>query len=329
MIVRTDSHIVLVIRHETERRLQNLVLTIENIKIEMMIGNAPAKDTISYVGIMFCRIETYAIVRTTCLLLPVNAEVIAPCILCRHHVDHSAAREPSECRILLQILRLMIRRNRKRFILAKRKLDARPHRITLAIVLHRCPIVIVKKRGGLVLSIEEVHVRPASEIARSITNVVVILAAALIEPRAFRHQFDARLMRHLRDDIDDAADGVRAVACRARAANDLDVVDVVDAETVCLVRRAVELAKTACKPPAIDQDQCVASLRAANRDRLAPHVVRTHLDALLGSQRVGERARPLAVEILSRDDGLRLRLLLEKFLLIVRLDIDGVRRHTF
>ena len=107
------------------------------------------------------------------------------------------------------------------------------------------------------------------------------------------------------------------------------MVDVVDTETVCLVRRAVILAKTARKPPAVDKDQRVASFRAANRDRLAPHVVRAHLDALLGSQRVGECARPFAVEILTRDDGLRLRLLLEKFLLIIRLDIDGFRRHTF
>ena len=136
-------------------------------------------------------------------------------------------------------------------------------------------------------------------------------------------------MRHLRDDVDDAADGVGAIACRARAADNLDVIDIVDTDAVCLVRRTVILAEAACKAPAVDKNQRVASLRAANRDRLAPHVVRAHLNVLLGSQRVGERARPLAVEILSRDDGLRLRFLLEKFLLIVRLDINSFRRHTF
>ena len=78
MIFRTDGHIMLVMRHQSDRRLQDIVLAIEIIKIEMTIRYSFAENMIIYVRVMFGLIEAHAIVCKACLLLPVNAEIVAP-----------------------------------------------------------------------------------------------------------------------------------------------------------------------------------------------------------------------------------------------------------
>ena len=69
---------MLVMRHQSDRRLQDIVLAIEIIEIEMTIRYSFAENMIIYVRVMFGLIEAHAIVCKACLLLPVNAEIVAP-----------------------------------------------------------------------------------------------------------------------------------------------------------------------------------------------------------------------------------------------------------
>ena len=215
MIVCTDSDIVLVMCHHTDRCLDHIVLAIEIIEIEMTIRYPFAKNMIVHVGIMLCLIEAHAVVRMTRLLLPVNAEIIAPCVLRRRHSDPFSCRKFSERRILFQILRLAICREGEGFIFAECKFGAQAHRIALAVVLHRCAVIVVEEGSGLAPAIGEVHVRAAAEVARRVADAVVILAAARLDQRSLGRQANALLMGDLRDDVDDAADGIRPIACRA------------------------------------------------------------------------------------------------------------------
>lgn len=151
---------------------------------------------------------------------------------------------------------------------------------------------------------------------------MVVLAAALADPRAFERDASALLVRDLRDDIEHAANGVRTIARRARTPDDLDMVDVIHADPVHLVRCAVEFTETACKSAPVDENQRMTRFCTAKSDSLPSHVVAPHLDVLLSGKRVGERTRPFAVEILTGDDGLSLGFLSKQLFVIVCFDAD-------
>ena len=129
-------------------------------------------------------------------------------------------------------------------------------------------------------------------------------------------------MRDLRDDVDNTADGICTVACRARAADNLDVIHVVETKAVHLVRCTVELAQSSCESAPVDEDKRVARLGSADADGLAPHVVRAHLDVLLRRECVRERTCPLAVKIGTGDDRLCLGSFLEHLFIEVHLHVD-------
>ena len=78
-------------------------------------------------------------------------------------------------------------------------------------------------------------------------------------------ELHARLMlRLLRDDVDDAADGVRAVLRARCALDDLNALDVLRAETHDFVRRARIFRKISQDGLSVHEDQRVARLCAAN-----------------------------------------------------------------
>ena len=157
---------------------------------------------------------------------------------------------------------------------------------------------------------------------------MVILAAALADPRTFHPYRPAPFVGNFRDDIDDPADGIGAVARRPRTANDLNMVDIIEADTIRLVGGAVEFAQSPRQTAAVNKDQGVAGIRAADRNRLTPHIIRAHLNILFGGQRVRKRPCALAVDVLPRDKRLRLRRFFEHFLLINRFDVNRFRRHS-
>ena len=91
VIVRADGHIVLVVRHYTDRCLHDIIYAIKVIEVHMTVGDTRlAKDIIIHIGIVFRLIEAHVIVRAACLLLPIDAEIIAPCILIGNHIYDSA-----------------------------------------------------------------------------------------------------------------------------------------------------------------------------------------------------------------------------------------------
>ena len=214
VIVGSDGDIVLVMRHHTDRCLHDIIHAIEVVKVEMTVGEPPSKDIIIYIGVMLRLVEAHVVVRAACLLLPVDAEVIAPCIFCCNHSDGLAAAESAKRCILLQVLRLTICRDGDCLVLADRKLGTCTHRVAVAIVLHGRAISVVEERSGLAPSIGEVHIRSAAEVACGESDAVVVLMPLYVDPRALGRQTHAPAMGDLRDDVDDAADGICTVACR-------------------------------------------------------------------------------------------------------------------
>ena len=99
---------------------------------------------------------------------------------------------------------------------------------------------------------------------------------------------------------------------------------VIETKAVYLVRRAVELAETTCEPAPVDEDERVARVGAADADGLASHIVRAHLDVLFCCKCIGEGSCPLAVEIGTGDDGLRLWFFLEHFLIDIRSHVNVI-----
>ena len=318
MIVCTESHVVLIMRHNPRRRLQDIIHAIEIIKVEMAVGNAGlAEDIIIHIGIMFRLIGAYTVIHAIGLLFPVDTEVIAPCVFKCFHIYDSAQRS-----ILLQVLRLPISRNCQSFIFANVELDACAHRITLAVVLHGRAVLIVKIRRSLAPAIGEVHIGAAAKIAGRVADTVVVLAAARIDPRALGCETNSPFVRDLRDDVDDAADGIRAIACCTRTADDLDVINVIESDAVDFICRTIIFAQPSRKSAAIDKNEGVTRFCAADADSLAAHVVRSHLDVLFCSERVRECACPLAVKVGAGDDRLRLGRFLEHLFIKVRFHVN-------
>ena len=137
------------------------------------------------------------------------------------------------------------------------------------------------------------------------------------------------LRRRLRDDVDDAADGVGAVLRARRAADDLDALDVLRAEPLQLVARARILGEVAHDGLTVDENQSMARLRAANRERDAPHSIDAARHACLVEDDVLDRLRLLLLDVLFRDDRRRLRLVLRILFRGVRFDVNGSRLNVY
>ena len=182
MIVSPDGDIVLVMRHHPDGCLHDIIHAIEVVEVEMSVGHTVAENVIVHVGVMLRLIETHAIVRAARLLLPVDAEIIAPCIFCCNHSDGLAATEPAEYSILLQVLRLTICRDGDCLVLADCKLGTCTHRVAVPIVLHGRAISVVEERSGLAPSIGEVHIRSAAEVACGESDAVVVLVPLYVDP---------------------------------------------------------------------------------------------------------------------------------------------------
>ena len=94
-----------------------------------------------------------------------------------------------------------------------------------------------------------------------IGKYVIVVGAA----HALDVELHARLMLRLfRDDVDDAADGVRAVFRARCALDDLDALDVLRAEAHDLIRRARIFRKISQDRLSVHEDQCVARLCATD-----------------------------------------------------------------
>ena len=69
-------------------------------------------------------------------------------------------------------------------------------------------------------------------------------------------------------------------------------------------------------------------IRAADADGLSPHIVRAHLDALLGRECIGQCSCALPVEIVTGDDRLRFRGFLQHLLVEIHIHMDIVSRYV-
>ena len=104
-----------------------------------------------------------------------------------------------------------------------------------------------------------------------------------------------------REDLDHAADGVRAVQARERPTHDLDALDAVERDVVPAGRaqrgRAVA--------HAVDQQQRVAALEPAqrHRGRLAQPAVAPELQPALAGQQLGQRAARSRLDARAVDDA--------------------------
>ena len=110
----------------------------------------------------------------------------------------------------------------------------------------------------------ELHLAHGTRISAE-ENVAVGEDGIHFRRAAFYVEFHGRrLCCLLRDDVDDTADGVRAVLRACRALDDLDALDVLCAETHDFVRRAIILREVAHDRLTVYEDQRVARLCAAD-----------------------------------------------------------------
>ena len=128
-------------------------------------------------------------------------------------------------------------------------------------------------------------------------------------------QLDGRVLHALLcDDVDDAANGVRAVLGARRTANDLDALDVFRADAQKLVAVAIVLRLAAQDALPVDHQQRMARVAAADRHADVAHRVDGARDADLVEDYILDRLRLLSRDVLLRDDRCRLRLVLRLFL---------------
>src|SRR5262249_14084777 len=113
------------------------------------------------------------------------------------------------------------------------------------------------------------------------------------------------------EDLDDAADGVRAVQARARTAHDLDPIDLIDWQ-VLKRRRARRYPADA---ETVDEHQRLVGLGAAyeNRADLAEPAGIGYLDTRKAIEQVLNRTRLQALDIIARDHGDRGQRLVDRF----------------
>ena len=102
------------------------------------------------------------------------------------------------------------------------------------------------------------------------------------------------------------------------------MIHIVETEAIDLVRCAVELAQSSCESASIDENERVTRIRAADADGLSSHIVRAHLDALLGRERIGQCSSALPVEIVTGDNRLRFRGFLQHLLIEIYIHMDIV-----
>ena len=139
-------------------------------------------------------------------------------------------------------------------------------------------------------------------------------------------QLDGRVLHALLcDDVDDAANGVRAVLGARRAANDFDALDVLRADAQKLVAVAVVLRLAAQDALTVHHQQRMARVAATDRHADVAHRVDRARDADLVEDHIFDGLRLLPRDILLRDDRRRLRLVLRLFLCRICLNVYGIR----
>ena len=132
----------------------------------------------------------------------------------------------------------------------------------------------------------------------------------------------------LRDDVDDAADRVRAVLRARRAADDLDALDVFRADAQEFVAVAVVLRLAADDALPVDQDECVTRIRAANRYADVAHRIDRARDADFVEDHILDGLRLFARDVFLRDDRRRLGFVFRLFFRGVSLHMNISRRKT-
>ena len=133
------------------------------------------------------------------------------------------------------------------------------------------------------------------------------------------------LARLLRDDVDDAADRIRAVLCARRALYDLNALNVLRAEAHDLVRCTVILCKISHDGLTIDEDERMARLRTADGDADAAHRVHCTRDTRLAEDDLLNGLRLFLLNVLLCDDGLLLGFVLRLFLCGIRFHVNVCR----
>ena len=129
----------------------------------------------------------------------------------------------------------------------------------------------------------------------------------------------------LRDDIDDAADGISAVLRARRPANDLDAFDILRAEPHHFVACAAILRHITENRMSVHHDQRMPRLRAADRHADIPHRIDRARHADLAEDNVLDRLGLLLLNVLPGDNRRALTFVLGLFLGRVDLN-DNVSR---
>ena len=151
------------------------------------------------------------------------------------------------------------------------------------------------------------------------------VAVSLCAP-PLKVQLQSRLLRRLlRNDIDDTADGIRAILRTRRATDDLDACNVLRPKTLQLITRTRILCKIAHHGLTVNQDERMARLSSTNGDGHAPHRVDISCHARLVKDNILNRFRLLLRDVLRRDNRRGLRFILRIFLcgIYIYLNICG------
>ena len=153
------------------------------------------------------------------------------------------------------------------------------------------------------VTVEPLAVAPIVEVLADAPPVADAAEGALLGAAASGREAALRLSRALRDDVDHAVDGVGAPERAARAADDLDAVDVLEERVLDLPVGAGEQRIVDAAP--VDQHEHrprQAAGEASHADRPLVGVDSCHLDAGGEPQRVGERPGPRAPDLVLGDD---------------------------
>ena len=146
--------------------------------------------------------------------------------------------------------------------------------------------------------------------------------SAVLCPQAFHIERKCRFLAcGLRDDIDDAADGISAVLRARRPANDLDAFDILRAEPHHFVACAAILRHITENRMSVYHDQRMPRLRAADRHADIPHRIDRARHADLAEDDVLDRLRLLLRNIVCRNDRRRLRFVFRLFFCNIRFNI--------
>ena len=139
--------------------------------------------------------------------------------------------------------------------------------------------------------------RPFSDVSRVEADALITLSGRPVEG-----QRSLCLSRALADDVDDAAECLRAVERACGAAHDLDALNVihVDALQLVVVHRLARVLRA--DAPAVDEDERLVRVHAADGRAVADHRVLLYVDADSEFQRLRECLCAHLVDVCARDD---------------------------